>query len=77
MDVQTFEVMPDISYEVLQMYVSEHYVQSTYYEFIIFAILCSNLEEYIGLKYRKFLLVHLVGNDEPKYCTYILKSLCL
>jgi hypothetical protein len=51
-DVQTFDVMPDISYEMLEMYVNEHNAQSTYYEFIISAILCLKLEEYIGHKYR-------------------------
>jgi hypothetical protein len=50
LDVQAFDVMPDSSYEMLEMYVSEHNAQSTYYEFIIFAILCLNLEEYIGHK---------------------------
>jgi len=51
-DVQTFDVMPDSSYEVLEMYVSEHNAQSTYYEFIIFAILCLKSEEYMGHKSR-------------------------
>jgi hypothetical protein len=50
-DVQTFDVMPDSSHELLEMYVSEHNAQSAYYEFIIVAILCLKLEEYIGHAY--------------------------
>jgi hypothetical protein len=51
-DVQTFDVIPDSSYEVLEMYVSERNAQSTYYEFMICAILCLKSEEYIGHKYH-------------------------
>jgi hypothetical protein len=59
--VQTFEVMSDLSYGVLEIYISEHYAQSIYWDCIVFTVLCLKLEEYIGPKYHKFFLVHLVG----------------
>ena len=52
MGLQTFDVVPDSSYEVLKMDVSEHNAQNTYYECIIFAILCLESEEYLGHKYH-------------------------
>jgi hypothetical protein len=71
--VRTFDVMLDGSYDVLEMYVSERNAQSTYYEFINFAILCLKMEEYVGHRYHIsswYILLVMNQNTVHTFCSH-------